>query len=127
MTGYHQYDTAILPQIEERRHSWRMIANTVKDIVFRLSEEERKRYLKCYLQDQLEALHTGNIQMSGNDLVSKVTEVYVCLCNVWIQEESSDIKNITRPILSFQNLEKVSKFLSCNCLIQLTILKLYKF
>ena len=84
-----------------------MIASTV----FRLSEEDitRKRCLNFYLQDQLEALRTGNIQMSGNDLVSKVTEVYVCLCNVWIQEESSAIKN-TRPILSFQNLEKVSKF-----------------
>ena len=109
MTGYHQYDTAILPQIEERRHNWRMIASAVRDIVFKLSEEERKRYLNFYLQNQLEALRTGNIQMSGNDLVSKVTEVYVCLCNVWIQEESSAIKN-TRPILSFQNLEKVSKF-----------------
>uniref|UniRef100_A0A1X7VVF5 Uncharacterized protein n=1 Tax=Amphimedon queenslandica TaxID=400682 RepID=A0A1X7VVF5_AMPQE len=108
--GNHQYDMAILPQIEEKRNNWRMIASTVKDFVFREEDITRKRCLHIYLQDQLKALHTGNIQVSGNDLVSSVMEVYDCLSNMWIQEEGSDIKSTT-PILSFQNLEKEIKLL----------------
>lgn len=116
--GFHQYDTTIFPHIPKTRNPEDKRVTEMFKIAFsyvknRVASDDsttdagaiRKRCLEVYLHDTLEALCAGTIHASGDDFVTSVAEVYMCLSNFWIQENLA--KKVTKPILRFQNLEEV--------------------